>query len=329
MNKINKWGQLFIGAGIYLFLSSIIVYLIEPETFETPFNALWYVMTTVTTVGYGDVSPSTVAGKTFVMVTLFIFGIGFIGTLIGAVVELFTLKRRKIEGGDIVYKGKDHIIIIGWSQKSKIAMEELLAVDDMTNIVIIDTLDKAPFLSDRVSYVKGEASKKETYERANFQEAKAAFVFSDDSILDTMLADGKTLIIASTIENYAPHVHTTVVIKDENHKEMFKNKVDSVVSANETIARLVVQTTLIQGITEVHQQLFSHKEGENIYSISKKESWKTYRDAFNSLLENGATLISNGQDCEINKKLNETIPENATLNIICNKETYLKLKSTQ
>ena len=56
----------------------------QPEVFNSVFNTAWFTMVTVTTVGYGDISPSTVAGKIIAMMTfipaLAIFA-GIIGVL--------------------------------------------------------------------------------------------------------------------------------------------------------------------------------------------------------------------------------------------------------
>jgi voltage-gated potassium channel len=51
-------------------------------------DGLWWAFVTVTTVGYGDVTPVTVAGK-FVAVALMLGGIGFLLLLAGALVEHF------------------------------------------------------------------------------------------------------------------------------------------------------------------------------------------------------------------------------------------------
>ncbi len=48
--KIRNW-SIFISATLLITLSSFFIYLIEPQTFESPFNGFWWVMTTVTTVG--------------------------------------------------------------------------------------------------------------------------------------------------------------------------------------------------------------------------------------------------------------------------------------
>ncbi|SEQ75825.1 hypothetical protein [Piscibacillus halophilus] len=70
------------------------------------------------------------------------------------------------------------------------------------------------------------------------------------------------------------------------------------------------------------RQLTSTNYGHDIYSIKKDPSWVTYRDAYNALLDYGATLLSEGERLGIAKKADEMIPENAELMIICDQETY-------
>lgn len=57
---------------IFILLSASIAYLIEPGTFHSWFNAFYWVMTTMATIGYGDYFAETVVGKLFTMF-LYIF----------------------------------------------------------------------------------------------------------------------------------------------------------------------------------------------------------------------------------------------------------------
>ena len=54
--------------------------IVEPETFPTLTDALWWALVTMSTVGYGDISPATDAGKV-VAVPLLIGGITVFGVL--------------------------------------------------------------------------------------------------------------------------------------------------------------------------------------------------------------------------------------------------------
>lgn len=79
---------------LYYLYTSLVVILItsslycvsEKVSFPT---ALWWSITTATTVGYGDVSPATGVGKIAAVVDMLI-GIGLIGMLTSSITEFFT-----------------------------------------------------------------------------------------------------------------------------------------------------------------------------------------------------------------------------------------------
>jgi len=66
--------------------SSVLMMFIEKQTF---FDALWWSIVTCTTVGYGDISPSTGLGRV-IAVILMVFGIGFISMLTGTITTYFS-----------------------------------------------------------------------------------------------------------------------------------------------------------------------------------------------------------------------------------------------
>ena len=322
--QINNALLFFITVFLIVF-STMIMMVLEPETFQKPFDALWWVMTTVTTVGYGDLYPVTTPGRIYT-IFLYIVGIGTIGVVIGKVVDAFVAIRKRREEGSLNYHGKNHIIIVGWSKKAHHAAKEILQTDDKINIVIIDQLEKSPLMIDRVYYVKGDATDERTLRQANINHAKALLVFSDDSIKDPMLQDGKTLLIATMIEHLAPHVHTTVEIMKEDHIKSFQHaNVDEFVLADEMISRIAVRSAFSNGITSIFSQLLSRREGDDLYEIKARQEWKTYRDAFTELLSMGATLISDRGELHINRRLDELIPNDAKLYVICDRNTYERI----
>jgi len=79
---------------ITVFLGAISIFYLEHGTSIESFgDALWWSFVTVTTVGYGDISPVTAAGR-LVAVILMIVGIGFIGMLTGTIATFFIRKPK-------------------------------------------------------------------------------------------------------------------------------------------------------------------------------------------------------------------------------------------
>ena len=56
----------------YILFSALLIYQVEPDTFESFFDAIYWSTITLTTVGFGDYTPVTVAGKAVAIVTSFV-----------------------------------------------------------------------------------------------------------------------------------------------------------------------------------------------------------------------------------------------------------------
>ena len=86
-SEIKKEITIFlIGAFFFIFVSSIGIYHFEnevqPEIFKSIFHCMWWAVTTLTTVGYGDMYPITIGGKLFTTLIVFI-GMGMIAVPTG------------------------------------------------------------------------------------------------------------------------------------------------------------------------------------------------------------------------------------------------------
>lgn len=106
------------------------MYYLEPDTFPEFLDAVWWTMTTVVTVGYGDFYPKTDTGRIFTMLLLYTVGIGGMGVIIGKIFESFTLFRKLKEEGKLNYSGRGHYILIGSSkEKLQNAVVEFTAAE--------------------------------------------------------------------------------------------------------------------------------------------------------------------------------------------------------
>ena len=96
-------GELFIFSVVtsfLLYLSAVGIYYFEnpaqPEKFKSIFHSLWWSVTTLTTVGYGDMYPITTGGKLFSTLIVFL-GLGLVAVPSGLLATAFS-KGFKNEG---------------------------------------------------------------------------------------------------------------------------------------------------------------------------------------------------------------------------------------
>ena len=68
----------------YIIVSALVIYNVEPESFATFFDAIYWATISLTTVGYGDIYPVTTIGR---VVTMFssVFGIAIIALPSGVI----------------------------------------------------------------------------------------------------------------------------------------------------------------------------------------------------------------------------------------------------
>ena len=86
----------------YIFVSGLIMFVNEPETFDSFFVALYWATTALTTVGYGDVSPHTDLGMAISMVSS-LFGIAVIALPAGIITGGFLEEVRKSQEDRVAY----------------------------------------------------------------------------------------------------------------------------------------------------------------------------------------------------------------------------------
>jgi voltage-gated potassium channel len=71
-------------AGAYILVSALVIYNVEPESFDTFFDAVYWATISLTTVGYGDIYPVTTIGRVVTMVSS-LFGIAVIALPSGVI----------------------------------------------------------------------------------------------------------------------------------------------------------------------------------------------------------------------------------------------------
>lgn len=73
----------------YIFISAIVIYNVEPDSFNTFFDAFYWATISLTTVGYGDIYPVTPIGRCVTMIS----------SLIG--IAIIALPSSVITAGDL------------------------------------------------------------------------------------------------------------------------------------------------------------------------------------------------------------------------------------
>ena len=128
-------------SSIVIFVSSVLIYVMEANNPNSPidtlYEAIYWSIVTISTVGYGDITPATDAGR---LVAMFVItaGIAVLAFTTSLVVSAFTEKLdeiRETKSVDDLKKIKEFYIICGYEN---IAEEVAIQLSKRNNLIILD-----------------------------------------------------------------------------------------------------------------------------------------------------------------------------------------------
>lgn len=82
----------------YVLISALIIFNVEPETFPTFFDAVYWATVSLTTMGYGDIYPVTTIGRIVTMLSSFV-GIAIVALPAGIITAGY-MDRLQVNSGD-------------------------------------------------------------------------------------------------------------------------------------------------------------------------------------------------------------------------------------
>ncbi|RHW42605.1 potassium channel protein [Neobacillus notoginsengisoli] len=196
---------------LFLIAFGIAVHFLEPETFLTIYDGIWWAFITATTVGYGDYVPQSFLGRT-AAVLLILFGAGLVSFYLVSLATAAVTKQNAFSEGRLAFKGMKHIAIVGWNERSREIISKLNTSGIPVDIVLIDeTLDENPIDSRYIHFIKGKPHVDGTILKGNVSKAEMVLITADHGHEETQ-ADMNSILTLLTIKGLCPEVKCIVEI---------------------------------------------------------------------------------------------------------------------
>ena len=211
---------------------------------------LYYYLTTVTTVGYGDLSPETSPGRVFSALFIMIGGIAVFTAVLGKLIALVSAGwRRNLDGFGDYSELSGAIVVIGFREgKTERLINEFLADDTKNDIVLVTTKEPSP-IRDIRQVRADKLTDLGALRRAGTAKASRVVVFAED--------DDLTLSACLAAEAVNENCHMTAFFNDPQTAELAKLHVEHLEPVVAAAEELLVRATRDPGASRVLSTLVS------------------------------------------------------------------------
>ncbi len=286
-SPIRGYLFLFTLLAIGLAIHATIFYFAEASVHDdlTWFDAFYYSVVSVTTIGFGDISPQTPIGRAFLVFFLAPMGLVIFGGLASfsfdAIVQ-FNLTEVQGLGRSVAM---NHIIIVhnpGLDRlKSMLKQVWSSEVGREREIVLLDPiLPEAPYQHENFQFVRGNPLDPDVWERVNLRESQAVVVVTPEG-KSPLEGDSITASVITVVEHLAESVHTVVECQSRIHQTLFEaSQCDMILGTKDFSDRFLVQEALEPGLVPVLTDLLANEGERDFFTCrwSKEQESRTYRD---------------------------------------------------
>jgi voltage-gated potassium channel len=251
---------------VMILISTLGLALFEPNT--SLVNAFWWSIVTLTTVGYGDITPRTIGGRLIGMLIMF-FGIGLLGMFTATIASIFVERKLKEDRGMRSYDFEGHMILCQWNDRARDILQELRSdpLAETVPVVLIADIEVKPVDDENLFFIQGEVTE-ENLKRANLAKASTVIVLGDDR-LDSNARDAKAVLTTLTIETLNREVYTIVeLVNEANVRHCERANADEIIVGSEFSTKLISRAALDHGISKVLSELLSSRFGNELYKIA-------------------------------------------------------------
>ena len=223
-------------------------------------DVIYFTAVSLTTLGYGDISPVTTEARLLNAVLLTPIRVFLWVLFLGTAYEMTLLRirfREERHMRELQDRLSDHVIVCGYGAKGRAIVAELIDHGHAPeNIVVIDQDEDAVAMAARKGLValRGDASSEELLHAAAIE--KGAYLLAAPN------RDDACVLICLTARNLAPQIHLVASAREEeNIKLLYGAGADLVVAPAVSGGRLMASAVRQHAVPHFLEDLLAFGEG--------------------------------------------------------------------
>ena len=240
-------------------------------------DSIYYSTVTITTTGYGDITPVTPHARLINSIIVAPLRILFLVLLVGTTLQVLANEGRRIFRDTRWRKHmRNHVVVIGYGTKGRSAVGTL--VDNGTNpaqVVVIDSRPASITEANIKGYaaIEGDATRREILRRAEIIRAREVVI--------TLDRDDSAILVTLTVRQLNPSAHVVVAVREDDNAPLLRQSgANAVITSSEAVGRLLGLSAVSPNLGIVIEDLLASKEGLEVVErqVTKDEVGKSSDD---------------------------------------------------
>ncbi|MDN3525259.1 potassium channel family protein [Halomonas sabkhae] len=260
-----KWYNLLLALLFYLLASWVLMWLSGEREIASPDHFFYWIVVTASTVGYGDFSPVTSAGRWVTSLFVIPLGLGLFGILIGRMAAHISFLWRKGVMGLDSLDYDQHILVIGWNEEHTLQLLRLLLREldyhaDKRPLALCVRTEMENPIPDRIGFVRVSSfTGEEAMRRTGVERAARIIIDCQD--------DDATSSAALFVCNANPDAHVITYFHNQHMGQLLKRHLPNIEPMPSVATEMLAKAAMDPGSSRVQHELLSVDQGMTQYSI--------------------------------------------------------------
>lgn len=225
------------------------------------FDALYYTTVTLSTTGYGDITPVTTSARLINAIVVTPLRLVFVVLLVGTTINALTSQsRHEVRQARWRKRVRDHIVVLGYGTKGRNAVRALvLKGTPADQIVVVDARSVAVSAATESGHVavQGNVTDETVLRRALVERAASVIIAVD--------RDDTAILATLTIRRCNPSATVVAAAREAQNADLLRQSgATSVIVSSETTGRLLGLAPTSPESVEVVEDLLAFGVGLDI-----------------------------------------------------------------